>query len=286
MKTIGVIGTGIMGGGMARRLLSRGFPVVVYNRTAHKAAAIKELGASVAESPSDLASRCDTVIVCVRDDAALKETMLAPGGALSRVRPGTAFINTSTVTPAAATAVASAVAAKGCTILDVPLAGSRAAAEAGALILLVSGEQEVLDSQSDVLKSIGQSITYFGPIGRSAVFKLANNQLAAALVRAMGESIALCEAAGIDRAVAVEALSQTASRVCGLKKEKLAKRDWSTDFALELMYKDLTQAQQTAASLNVEMPLLEAVAGLYRQAARGPLGQKDFAAIAEPASSL
>ena len=156
--------------------------------------------------------------------------------------------------------------------------------EGGALILLVSGEQEVLESERDVLETIGQSINYFGPIGRSAVFKLANNQLAAALIRAMGESIALCEAAGVDRTTAVEALSQTASRVCALKKEKLAKRDWSTDFALELMYKDLAQAQQTAASLNVEMPLLQAVAGVHRKAAQTSLAQKDFAAIAEPHS--
>ena len=115
---------------------------------------------------------------------------------MNSVREGTAFINTSTVTPAAATEVASAVVRKGCTILDVPLAGSRAAAEGGALILLVSGEQEVMESERDVLETIGQSINYFGPIGRSAVLKLANNQLAAALIRAMGESISTMRSGG------------------------------------------------------------------------------------------
>ena len=209
--------------------------------------------------------------------------MLGPNGSLSRVRSGTTFINTSTVTPGAVTAVAEAVEDKGCQMLDVPLAGSRAAAEGGGLILLVSGAQEVVDAQRDVFDAISQNVVYFGALGRSAVFKLANNQLSATLLRAMGESIALCEAVGLDRAVVVEALSQTASRVCGLKKDKLIKHDWSTDFALELMYKDLAQARETAQSLRVEMPLLETIAAMYREAAQGPLGQKDFAAITEHA---
>lgn len=281
MKTVGMIGTGIMGGGMAKRLLSKGFAVVVYNRTTDKTKPLTELGATLGNTPADVGAQCDTVILCVRDDASLKEVMLSPEGALARVRPGTTFINTSTVTPGAVTTVAEAVEAKGCTMLDVPLAGSRAAAEAGALVLLVSGAREIVDLQRDIFDTIGQTFTYFGPLGRSAVFKLANNQFAATILKAIGESIALCEAAGLDRASVVEALAQTASRVCGLKKDKLIKRDWSTDFALELMYKDLAQARETAQSLQVEMPLLDTIARMYGEAAEKDVGQMDFAAITE-----
>ena len=109
----------------------------------------------------------------------------------------------------------------------------------------------------------------------------ANNQLAAVLVRSMGESIALCEAAGLDRATVVEALVTTATRVCGLKKEKLLKRDWSTDFALSLMLKDIDLVLSTAAQLNVAMPQLATAREIYRQAEARGAGDMDFAAVIE-----
>jgi len=281
MKRVGVIGTGIMGGGMAEQLLRKEYPVVVWNRNVEKTKRLLALGATGAATPAELAAQVETILVVVRDDAAVREVILGAEGALSGARPGTTIINSSTVTPALVREVSAAVEARACSFIDAPVTGSRAAAASGKLGFLVSGRPEVIQSQTDILNALGQSITVFGTLGHSAVFKLANNQLAATLVRAMGESLALCDAAGLSREVTVESLVTTATRVCGLKKDKLIHRDWSTDFALELMLKDLDQALSTAADMNVSMPLIAAVREVYRKAAEGGRGALDFAAVTE-----
>jgi len=280
-KRVGVIGTGIMGAGMAEQLLKQGFPVVVWNRTPDKTAPLVKLGATAARSPAELAPQVDTILLVVRDDAAVRVVVLGPEGALNKARPGTTFINASTVTPPLVREVGAAIEAKNCAFMDAPVTGSKAAAASGKLGFLVSGRPEVVQSQLEVLNVLGQTITDFGPLGNSAVFKLANNQLAATLIRAMGESLALTEAAGLKREVVVEALVTTATRVCGLKKDKLLHREWSTDFALDLMCKDLDQALQTSAELNVPSPLIAAVREIYRKAADRGGGELDFAAVVE-----
>ncbi len=279
-QRVAVIGCGIMGGGIARQLLRSGFAVVVYNRTERKVKPLVEAGAAAAASPAEAAAQAGTVIIMLRDDASVRWAVLGEGGALGAARPGTVFINMSTVTPALVREIGAAVEARGCGYLDVPVTGSKAAAAEGRLGLLASGREEVLECRRDVLSAVGV-ITPFGPLGHSAAFKLANNQLAAALIRAMGEGVALCEAAGLGRAMVIEALTATASRVCALKKDKMIGRDWSTDFALSLMVKDLDQAAETAAALNVPMPLLGAVREIYRDAERRGAGELDFAAVGE-----
>jgi 3-hydroxyisobutyrate dehydrogenase len=266
---------------MAEQLLRKGFPVAVWNRSTEKTLPLVKLGATVAASPAELAMQVDTVLIVVRDDAAVREVVLGPEGALSKARLGTTFINSSTVTPALVREVGAAIEARGCTFLDAPVTGSKAAAASGKLGFLVSGRPEVIESQLDVLTALGQTITKFGALGESAVFKLANNQLAAILTRAFGESLALTEAAGLKREVVVDALVTTVTRVCGLKKDKLLNRDWSTDFALELMCKDLDQALETAQELSVPTPLVAATREVYRQAAHTGMGGLDFSAVVD-----
>jgi 3-hydroxyisobutyrate dehydrogenase len=280
MRRVGIVGTGIMGGGMAGQLLRNGWPVTVWNRDASKTERLVSLGAVRAAAIAELAAQCDSVIICLRDDATLRHAVLGSGAALDHARPGTAFINTTTVTPACAREVCAAVEARGCIFLDAPMTGSKAAAAGGKLGLLVSGRPEAIASQRDLLNAVAASILELGPVGNSAAFKLANNQVAATLVRAIGESLALCEAAGLDRALVVEALSGTASRVCGLKKEKLAQRDWSAEFTTDLMLKDLDQTLDTAARLGIRMPLAEATRAIYREACARGAAQSDFAAVA------
>lgn len=282
MKRVGIIGTGIMGGGMAEQLLRQGYPVVVWNRNAAKIKPLIALGAAGAASPAELAAQADVVIVVVRDDAAVREVVVGPAGALAKARPGTTFINSSTVTPGLVQEVAAAVEARGCAFFDAPLTGSKVAAASGKLGFIVSGRPEVIEAQADLLNALGQSVLNLGALGNSAIFKLANNQLAATIIRAMGESLALCEAAGLERATVVEALAGTAQRVCGLKKDKIIQRDWSTDFALDLMLKDLNQALTTAEAAKVAMPLIASSREIYRNAVGSGMGALDFAAITEP----
>ncbi len=281
MKIIGIIGTGIMGGGMAEQLLRKGYSVLLWNRSAAKIQPLVAQGATAAASLAELGAKSDVVFAVVRDDAAVREVLLGPGGALSRARPGTTFINSSTVTPGLVREVGAAIEARGCKFFDAPLTGSKAAAASGKMGFIVSGRPEVIEAQMDVLNNLGQSVLNLGELGTSAVFKLANNQLAATIVRAIGESLALCEAAGLQRATVVEALAGTAQRVCGLKKDKIINRDWSTDFALELMLKDLNQAMDTAAKSKVSMPLISTSRDIYHRGVEAGRGEEDLAAVVE-----
>ncbi len=279
MKKIGFIGLGIMGSGMAGQLLEKGYELTVWNRDPSKAAALVKRGAGLAESPSEMAANVEVIITMVRDDAASRQVIMGEQGALSTARPGTFFIDMSTVTPMLARELALAVQNKGCVFLDAPVTGSKEAAASGKLNILVGGQFEDLEAQRDVLEAMSQSITHIGPNGTSAIFKLANNQLIATLMAAMGESLALCEAAGLSRELVVETLAATITRASGLKKTKIINQDWSTDFALDLMHKDMTQTMEAANAAGVPMPVLAAAREKFQQARRDGMGQQDFSCI-------
>lgn len=279
-KQIGFIGLGIMGGGMAGQLLQKGFDLTVWNRDVAKTADLVKKGARLATSPSELAARASVVITMIRDDAAVRQVVLGPQGALGAARPGTAFINMSTTTPALAHELAKAISARGCSFLDAPVTGSKAAAASGQIGILVGGEASDSEAQRDVLAAMG-NITYVGPVGSSATLKLANNALAATLIAVVGETLALCQSTGLAREMLVETFAGTASRVCSLKKAKIVNLDWSTDFALELMTKDLNQVQETARGANVSLPLITAALEIYEQARREGKGGQDFCVVAD-----
>ncbi len=275
-----MIGLGIMGSGMAGQLLEKGFALTVWNRDPAKTTALVKKGARLAESPADLAAHVEVVITMIRDDAAVRQVLLGPQGALAAAGPGTVFINMSTTTPALAHELAKAMAAKGCVFLGAPVTGSKAAAASGQLNILASGNPADLEAQRDVLAALG-NITHVGPVGAAATLKLANNALAATLLAAMGEALALCESAELSRELVVETLAATAARVCGLKKTKVINRDWSTDFALELMLKDLNQALDTARGGKVLLPLVTAVQKVYDRMQRQGRGAQDFSIVAD-----
>lgn len=281
MKKVGFVGLGIMGSGMAGQLLQKGFALMVWNRDTAKATALVEKGAKLAESPADLARQVEVVISMVRDDMAVRQILLGEQGAIAAAKTGTTFIDMSTVTPQVVREVAAAAEAKGCSYLAAPVTGSKGAAASGNLNILAGGPAETLEAQRDVLEAMSQSITHFGPYEASAIFKLANNQLAAVMMAALGESIAMCEAAGLSRETVLEPLVGTVNRVSGLKKTKILNHDWSTDFAVDLMHKDLTQTLQAADELKLPMPILAVAREVYQQAIRDGKGGLDFAVMGD-----
>jgi 3-hydroxyisobutyrate dehydrogenase len=279
-KRVGFIGLGIMGGGMAGQLLTKGFELTVWNRSAAKAAGLVQRGARLASTPADLARDVEVIVLMIRDDDSVRQVVTGPQGALSTARPGTAFINMSTTTPVLALEMAQTLAARGCTLLDAPVTGSKAAAASGQIGILVGGSAADLEAQRDVLSAMG-NVTHVGPLGSSATFKLANNSLAATLVTAIGEALALCESTGLPRQMLVETFAATAARVCGLKKDKISQRDWSTDFALELMCKDLKQILDTAQKNQVNLPLITAVRDIHERSKTQGNGEQDFCVVAD-----
>ena len=281
MKKVGFIGLGLMGSGMAGRLLERGYELTVWNRNKNKAQPLVEKGAKLAESPADLASRVEVVITMVKDDAAVRKILLGKDGAIQAAKPGTTFIDMSTVTPMMSRELAGVCQEKGFPFLDAPVTGSKGAAASGQLSILVGGEAATLETARPILEAMSQSITHIGANGSAAILKLANNQLMGVLMAGLGESLALCSAAGLDREMCVETLVGTVSRVSALKKPKILNREFSTEFALEMLHKDLTQTLEAANELTLPMPLLAAAREIFQQACRQGKGDQDFSSITQ-----
>lgn len=280
---VGFIGLGIMGSRMAANLVRRGEDVVVYNRTASRAAPLVKLGASAASSPSEAASGRDIVLTMLADPAAVSTAALGPEGFLEAMRKGALWVDCSTVDPGFTRRMASEAASRGIRFLDAPVAGSLPVAEKGELIFLVGGEAKDLEECRPLLSAMGTTIRHVGGVGMGTSMKLVNNLLLADAMAAFSEALALGEALGFTRAMLLETLigGPVAAPFLAGKREKLTTGRFEPEFPLRLMSKDMGLVSATAKELGVVLPATQAVGGLYAKAASDGLAEADFSSVSE-----
>jgi 3-hydroxyisobutyrate dehydrogenase-like beta-hydroxyacid dehydrogenase len=259
---LGFIGLGAMGGRMAGRLLAAGYDLTVYNRTRDRTRPLQQSGAKVADTPRALAAEADVVLSSLADDAALEEVMSGPEGALASARPGTAFIDLSTVSPGASGHLHDAGLAKGLAVLDAPVSGSTLQAEQGQLVIFVGGAEEVYHRCEPILAALGREAAYMGPAGAGTAMKLCVNALLGLGLQALAEAIALGLKSGLPRERFLEVLGDTAvlSPSQKSKLENARKGEYPATFPLRLMFKDFSLIEQRALALSVPMPLTAAAA--------------------------
>ena len=281
MTEVAFIGLGAMGSRMATNLHRAGFALRVWNRDPTKARPLADAGARHAASPSDAASGAAFVLSIVADDVATREVMLGAGGILAAVEPGTVVIDASTNTPGTAREMARAAAARGVHYLDAPVLGSLPQAEAGELVFLVGGDQAAFDRSKPVLGAMSRACHYLGDSGAGATVKLINNMVSGALLAVLAEAAQVVEAARLDPTATVAALSDGAagSRMLRSKLPQMFQRDFTPQFQLELMEKDLRYFLQLAADLDRPAPLASLVRSQYQAARRAALGKLDSCAI-------
>jgi 3-hydroxyisobutyrate dehydrogenase len=281
---VALLGLGLMGSGMARRLLGAGFPLTVYNRTPDRASPLVAEGARLASSPRDAAAGADVVVGMVADDAASRAIWLGASGALAGARRGTVLVEASTLTVGWIEELAREAAARGCELLDAPVTGSKAHAAAGELLFLVGGSASALEVARPVLAPMSRGIVPLGPTGSGALLKLVNNFMCGVQAASLAEALALVEKAGLDRTTALEVLTNGApgSPLVKTVSARMATRDYAPNFLLRLMAKDMTYAigegRRHGLSLSTVAP---ALAMLERAIAEGH-GDADFAALIEP----
>ncbi len=278
-KDIGFAGLGIMGSRMAANLLRHGFPVCVWDRNGETVDALVEQGASAAESPEELAGGADVAITILWGDDASRKVVLER--MIPAARPGTIFLEMSTVSAAMQRALGQAADARGCRFLGAPVTGSKDAADAGELTALAGGPHDVLDALRDVLEAMVKNVVYTGGYGTSAALKLGNNQLLALVVAGLAESLRASEAAGVDRRLALDLFAGTAGRVAEMKRRPIAERDFSPHFTLAALVKDLREARAAASDAGLDLPLLTQTCALYERALNEGKGALDFSAIAD-----
>ena len=273
-----------MGSGMARRLLVNGFPLTVFNRNPEKSRPFAAEGAHVAMSPREAASQADVVISMVADDNASRSLWLGETGALAGAVPGTICIECSTVTVGWVRELAGAAAARQCEFLDAPVTGSKTHAAAGELNFLVGGEAVTLEKARPVLAAMSKAILPVGPAGSGALLKLINNFVCGVQVAALAEAMAMIESSGLDRAKALEIIANGApgSPLVKTVSARMTAPDYTPNFALRLLAKDLTYAIAEGGKLSVPMATAAAALEVFQKAIAAGYGEKDMAAVVEP----
>jgi 3-hydroxyisobutyrate dehydrogenase len=281
---VAILGLGTMGGGMAANVLKAGFSLSVYNRTASKAQALVDAGAHLASTPAEAAREASVIISMLSDDAASREVWLGRDGALEAAQKGTILIESSTVSPAWIAELAALATKRGLLLLDAPVTGSRMQAEAGQLSFLVGGDEAALEAATPVLKVMSKEIIHLGPVGSGAKMKLINNFLCGVQIASLAEGLTWIERSGLDREKAIAVLKSGApgSPLLGAISARMMSQNYTVNFLLSLMTKDLLYAQTEAAHCDVPLKTAEVARSLFEAAIAQGFGDQDMSSVVEP----
>lgn len=281
MKRIGFIGLGTMGKPMAANLIRKGYSVIVYNRTAERAEELARLGAGVALTPAEATRHSDVLITMISNDSALLETFYGEQGILSGIHPVLTVIDCSTVAPQTSQRLYEELANHYVDFLDAPVTGSKPSAEAGTLTFMVGGSKEVFEEHADVFATLGSKAIYLGSSGSGSYAKLAHNTIIGINAVGLAEGLAIATKAGINPASFLEIVKSGGanSKQVELKGDKIIDRDFSNQFSLKLMLKDLLLATELTGQFQLPTPLLHAATGLFQMGLSKGLGEEDLCSV-------
>ena len=283
MTRVAFLGLGVMGGGMAARLLGAGFAVTAWNRSADRAEPLARAGATIASSPRQAVAPADVVIGMVADDQASRSIWTGDDGVLAGILPGTVAIECSTLSPEWVVELARLADAKGCAFLDAPVTGSKPQAASGEVLFLVGGDAAVVERARPVLRPMSRDIVHIGPVGSGARMKLVNNFVGAVQTVALAEALAFSESCGLDPEAAMGVLMSGApgSPLVKTVGARMMARDYSVNFLMRLMRKDVGYAIDEARRCGVPLRTAATAAALFDEAIATGHGEEDFAAVAE-----
>jgi 3-hydroxyisobutyrate dehydrogenase-like beta-hydroxyacid dehydrogenase len=288
MARIGYVGLGVMGGGVARRLLEAGHEVTGHNRTRSKAEPLIADGMAFADTPREAAERSDVVFSMVTNTQALAAITHGPDGILAGLAPGKVYIDMSTVSPGASRGLAERVAETGAVMLDAPVSGSVITLEEGRLSVIVGGDEAAFERVLPILLDIGPTVTRVGDNGQAVLMKIATNLSLAVQMLAFSEGVLLAEKGGISREDAVHVLTNSAIaspmvRYRGPFVLEMPEEAW---FDCNMMQKDMVLALDLGRELDVPLPST-ATANEVLTAARGMgLDKHDFAVMFDVLAQL
>ena len=277
---IGFVGLGAMGAGIVPRLMAAGHTVTGFNRSKDKAAPLLKSGMRWAATPREVAAASEIVFSIVTDAAAVRAVALGSDGIISGLKPGSVYVDMSTIAPDSSRAISADFAKKGLAMLDAPISGSPVTLNQGNAALMVAGDKAAFEKVEPVLRAIGPKVTYIGTSGLAVQMKIAVNLLLMVEVIAFGEAVALAEKGGIAREVAVDAVlkSVAASPVLGYRGPFILEGKMpAVPLAdVTLQQKDMLLALELGRKLGSPVPLA-AAANEMMNASRGlGIDHRDF----------
>jgi len=265
-ESIGFIGLGIMGSGMAANLLRAGFDVTVWNRSPGRITPLAQAGAAVADSPAAVAGSSTLIITCVSDTPDVEEVVLGKNGVIETIRPGSLVIDCSTISPTATKAIAARLATHGAHWLDAPVSGGSEGAAKGTLSIMVGGEAAQLERAMPALRAMGKTITHVGGQGAGQMAKLVNQILVVVTMQGVAEALLLAHAGGLDLEQTLAAVGGGAagSWMLNNRGPQVIRRDWRPGFTVDLQQKDLRLVLETADQLGIPLPSTAQIFQYYR----------------------
>jgi 3-hydroxyisobutyrate dehydrogenase len=287
-ETVGFIGLGIMGRGMSRNLLKAGFDLTVWNRTASRVDELVKEGAKAAESPADLASKCEIIITCVSDTPDVEAVITGENGVIHNIRPNALAIDMSTISPQATRDMAAKLRDKGAHMLDAPVSGGSEGAEKGTLSIMVGGDALQVERAMPLFQAMGKTITHVGEHGAGQTVKLVNQILVVVNALAMSEALLFAQAGGLDLEKALKAVAGGAagSWMLSNRGPQILNRDWRPGFTIDLQQKDLRLVLEAADQMGIPTLATSLASNLYRSLQREGLGGEGNHALVKALENL
>ena len=279
---VGMIGLGIMGRPMAKNLLKAGYDITVNDCNP---AAVEELVSAGAKGASrtEIGKTCELVLTMLPNGPQVKEVMLGEDGTAAHMKPGSAFIDMSSINPVTSKEIAAALEKVGIDMLDAPVSGGEPKAVDGTLSFMVGGRQEVFDKFRPVLEAMGSSVVRCGEVGAGNTTKLANQIIVACNIQALSEAFTLAQMSGVEPSLVFEAIrgGLAGSVVMDAKAPMMMAGNDTPGFKNDLHIKDLSNALDCAHTVGAPAPMTAQVQEILQWVHSHDSGQKDHSAIAQ-----
>jgi 3-hydroxyisobutyrate dehydrogenase/2-hydroxy-3-oxopropionate reductase len=272
---VAFLGLGIMGHSMATNLVKAGNDVTAWNRSAGK----KVEGAKMAASPREAVGDAEIVWICVSDTAAVEEVLFGKNGAYDALKKGAIVVDSSTILPEASQKIAARIRERGGDFVDAPVTGSKIGAADATLIFITGGKKETIDKLSPLFNAMGKQVIHIGENGKGLAAKLGMNLMIALIYEGFAEAITLADKLGVDQKALFSLIqsSMVRSGVVDYKMPFVEKRDFSPNFPLRLMHKDIRLMLEAAKNARVQLPGLERVKEIYDEAHAAGRDDLDYA---------
>ena len=281
MAKIGFVGLGIMGKPMSKNLIKARHQLVVYDIVAKPLEELKQAGAEVAASPSEVASKANIVITMLPNSPHVKQAILGEKGVAEGAKPGALVVDMSSIAPLVAREVGTELAKKGIRMLDAPVSGGEPKAIEGTLSIMVGGAQADFDEMLPIFKAMGSSAVLTGALGAGNVTKLANQIIVALNIAAVSEALVLATKAGVDPNLVYQAIrgGLAGSTVLDAKAPLMMDRKFNPGFRINLHIKDLGNVLETSHEVGVPLPLSAAVMEIMQALKVDGMGELDHSSI-------
>ena len=286
--TIGVVGVGLLGTAVARRLLKAGHRVVGFDPAPDRVRALLTMGGEAATSARAVALASDAVCTLLPSLPTVEAAVLGPDGVAAAGKAGQVVIQMSTISPALSVRLAAESRARGLDFLDCPVSGASGQVARGEGMLFVGGERRVFERWRPLLEAVLPRAVYVGPAGQAMVLKLVANLLMALHSAAAAEALHLARQAGLDPAVALEVLTGSAagSRMLEVRGPLMVRGEYPAQMKLDIFMKDLHLIKAAAAAAGAALPLTDTAERLFAAAAEAGHGDEDLAVVLTALAAL